>query len=186
MNDLSQLPNLEYDRRKKFIVENRKFLKHQSQACLIADGQIVALVTINRNEDLLAHNPPFLCVQFSGTEGSTTKALLGLKLAKSVRLVQLNTAIFAYAPILGQLQNTRHLLLRDEILHWGPGKALRSPQLLESNSITDLVATIRSDPSCDLRQALGLPKPTRLDPSQVECFVASLTQRLSLVQGPPG
>lgn len=178
MNDLSQLPNLEYDRRKKFIVENRKFLKHQSQACLIADGQIVALVTINRNEDLLAHNPPFLCVQFSGTEGSTTKALLGLKLAKSVRLVQLN--------ILGQLQNTRHLLLRDEILHWGLGKALRSPQLLESNSITDLVATIRSDPSCDLRQALGLPKPKRLDPSQVECFVASLTQRLSLVQGPPG
>lgn len=186
LNDLSQLPNLDYDRRKKFIVENRKFLKHQSQACLIADGQIVALVTINRNEDLLAHCPPFLCVQFSGTEGSTTKALLGLKLAKSVQLVQLNTAIFAYAPILGQLQNTRHLLLRDEILYWNPGKALRSPPLLESKSITDLVATIRSDPSCDLRQALGLSKPTRLDPSQVECFMASLTQRLSLVQGPPG
>ena len=186
LNDLSQLPNLEYDLRKKFIVENRKFLKHQSQACLIADGQIVALVTINRNEDLLAHYPPFLCVQFTGSEVSTTKALLGLKLAKSVQLVQLNTAIFAYEPILGQLQNTRHLLLRDEILHWNPGKALRSPPLLESKSIIDLVATVRSDPSCDLQQALGLPKPTRLDPSQVECFMASLTQRLSLVQGPPG
>lgn len=30
LNDLSQLPNVEYDLRKKFIVENRKFLKHQS------------------------------------------------------------------------------------------------------------------------------------------------------------
>lgn len=186
LNDLSQLPNLGHDQRKKFIVENRKFLKHQSQACLIADGQIVALVTINRNEDLLARSPPFLCVQLPGGEESTTKALLGLKLAKSVQLVQLNTAIFAYEPILEQLQNTRYLLLRDEILHWGPGKATRSPPLLESESIVDLLASIRSDPSCDLQQALGLPRPTRLDPSQVECFAASLTQRLSLVQGPPG
>lgn len=186
LNDLSQLPNLGYDLRKKFIVENRKFLKHQSQACLIADGNIIALVTINRNEDLLAHRPPFICVQFSGSEGSTIKALLGLKLAKSIQLVQLNTAIFAYEPILRQLQDTRHLSLRDEILYWDPRKALQSPPLLQSQSIIDLIATIRSDPSCDLRQALGLPKPTRLDPSQIECFVASLTQRLSLVQGPPG
>ncbi|KAL2044224.1 hypothetical protein N7G274_002929 [Stereocaulon virgatum] len=185
LNDLSQLPNSKHDLRKKFIVENRKFLKHQSQACLIADGEIVALVTINRNEDLLAHYPPILCVQFTGSERSTSKALLGLKLAKFVQLVQLNTAIFAYEPVLGQLQNTRHLLLRDEILHWSPGRTLRSPPLLESTSIIDLVATVRSDPSCDLQQALELPKPTRLDLSQVECFMAGLTQRFSLVQGPP-
>jgi len=186
LNDLSQLPNSNFDHRKKFVLENRKFLKHQSPACLIADGEIVALVTINRKEDLLAHCPPFLCVQFPGCEASTTKALLGLKLAKFVQLVQLNTAVFAYEPILGQLQNTRHLLMRDEILYWEPGKALRSPPLLESKSIVDLVATIRRDPACDLRQALGLPKPTQLDPSQIECFMASLEQRLSLVQGPPG
>lgn len=186
LNGLSQLPNSTYDERKTFIVKNRKFLKHQSHACLIADGQVAALVTINRNEDLLAHDPPLLCLQISGTEISTTRALRDLKLAKIIQLVQLNTAVFSYEPILGQLQNTRDLLLRDEILHWAPGKALRSPPLLESKSIIDLIATIRSDPSCDLQQALELPKPTRLDTSQVECFIASLTQRLSLVQGPPG
>ena len=186
LNDLSQLPNLEYDQRKKFIVENRKFLKHESQACLIADGQLVSLVTINRNEDLLARYPPFLCVKFSGAEGSTTRALLGLKLAKSVQLVQLNTAIFAYEPILEQLQNTRHLLLRDEILCWDQGKAIQKPPLAESRPLNDLIAMVRSDPSCDLQHALELPKPTRLDLSQIECFLASLTQRLSLVQGPPG
>jgi hypothetical protein len=186
LNGLSQLPSLDYNERKKFIVENRNFLKHQSQACLIADGQLVALVAINRNEDLLARYPPFLCVQFSGAEESTTKALLGLKLAKSVQLVQLNTATFAYEPILGQLQNTRRLLLRDEILCWDQGKALRSPPLLESKSIIDLIDMVRSDPSCDLQQALELLTPTRLDPSQIECFLASLTHRLSLVQGPPG
>ena len=71
LNGLPQIPKGEPDQRKKFIVENRNFLRHQSAACLIADGQIAALVTVIRKEDLLAQSPPVLCLRLSGGESST-------------------------------------------------------------------------------------------------------------------
>jgi len=98
LNDLSRLPTVDHAQRKKFIDENRNLLKHESLACLIADRQVTALVTINRNQELLACSPPFICVQFPGAEESITRALICLKLAKSIQLVQLNTASFALSP----------------------------------------------------------------------------------------
>ena len=114
-----------------------------------------------------------------------SNALLDLKSAHSLELVQLNTAIFSYEPVLKQLQHTNHLLLKEEILDWRPGRPLRYA-LSTSQVMLDLVARMESDLSCNLREVLDLPKSVKLDPSQKECFLASIRQRLSLVQGPPG
>ena len=111
--------------RKKFVKENPRFLKHQSVACLTVDQEVVALATLIREEDLLAQNPPILCLQLSG--GATEKALLRMKTAKNLRLVQLNTAVFSYEPVLQQLKEIKELSLEDDILHWKQGKDLAPP-----------------------------------------------------------
>lgn len=41
-------------KRKKFLLDHARVLKHQSLACLIIDGEVVGFPTINRSEDLLA------------------------------------------------------------------------------------------------------------------------------------
>ena len=140
---------------------------------------------INRNEDLLAHNPPFLCLQFSKGKESILKGLLSLKSAEHIQLIQLNTTVFTYEPILRQLQNMKQLSLTDEIILWKKGKSLETANLSKMRPINHLIETLHADPSCNLQDKLDLPKPICLDESQAECLLADLTQRMSLVQGPP-
>ena len=184
--DLPQLSNIKPDARKKYVSEHRNIVKHQSLACLIADGEVTALVTIIRDEDLLAHDPPIVCAQFSGKEDSIGKALLALKQAEQVRLIQLSTAMFAYEPVLKRLQEIKELALKDEIVLWDSDGQVSAAPISAQTSIIDLVAKLRYDPSAELKEILDLPKSTQLDTSQAKCLLGSLTQRLSLVQGPPG
>ena len=184
--DLPQFVNVKPDARKKYVQEHRSFVKHQSLACLIADGQVTALITIVRDDDLLAHDPPIVCVQFSGKDDSITKALYALKQAQEVRLVQLSTAMFAYEPVLKRLQEIKELALKDEIMLWNPNDQVLPAPVSTRASIVDLVTRIRHDPTVDIQGLLDLPKSTRLDASQAQCLLGGLTQRLSLVQGPPG
>ncbi|MCJ1288012.1 hypothetical protein MMC26_007365, partial [Xylographa opegraphella] len=186
MNGIPQIPQTDVPKRKKFIVENRNILKHQSLACLVSDGDVIALVTLHRNEDLLAQYPPTLCVQISADSQSSITALVKLKLANNVQLIQLNTAFFACEPVLKQLQAMKRMLLSDQIVSWKKGDTLELVSTLATPSIVKLVDMLRDNPSSDLKNALDLSKVTELDPSQAECFRAGLMQRLSLVQGPPG
>jgi len=89
--------------RKAYLKDNRNLFKHQSVACLLADGAVVAFPTINRNIDLLAEEPPIVTLQFA-SEAGTTNALLRVKTAKRITLVQIDTAVFAFAPVLRRLQ----------------------------------------------------------------------------------
>ena len=186
VTDIPQLPTTTREKRKKFITENRNLLQNKSLACLVTAGRVIALVTIDRNEDLLALEPPILCVQFSGGPASVAKSLLEVKVAKHLKLVQLNTALFAYEPVLRQLQGVKRLLLSDEIMSWKIGDALQVTTVSTLPSIVSLTLRIRDNPSCNLQDALHLDKATHLDQAQAQCLLAGLTQRLSLVQGPPG
>jgi len=184
--DLPQFGKKDPEARKKYVTEHRNFLKHQSLACLLADGEVVALVTINRSEDLLVHNPPIVPVQFSGREDCIAKALLALKLTKEIGLIQLNTAMFSYEPVLMQLQDTKQLVLNDELMLWTPQQDMRLVSSAENSSISELIDKLRHDPSHELQRRLGLSKSTQLDASQAACLIEGLTQRVSLMQGPPG
>lgn len=184
MQDLPQLYGRDVAFRKKFIKENPRFLKHESAACLIVDQDVVALATVIREEDLLTKDPPILCLQLS--EAATENALLRTKTAKNIKLIQLNTALFAYEPVLRQLKEIKELSLEPDILHWKPGKDLQLPSYRLADGMLDIIAGLEKDPAKDLQRVLRLPRPTKLDQSQAACFIAGLRQRLSMVQGPPG
>lgn len=186
IKDLPQFHKVKPKERKKYLAEHRNFLKHQSLACLLIDGEVATLATINRNEDLLAEDLPILSVQLSGREESIATALIALKTKSQIELIQLNTALFAYEPILKQLQETKQLLLTDEIMLWDQEQSLRIVSASNQTSIASLVTKIRLNPSAELKDTLELSKSTKLDESQAKCFLGGLTQRLSILQGPPG
>jgi hypothetical protein len=186
LHDLPRMSTLNEKQRKDFLKENRNYLKNGSLSCLVVDGEPAALVTIRRDEDLLSQDRPSICVILSGKPDYTNRALLQLRMGEQIQLIQLNTAVFAYEPVLRQLQATNQMSLQDEIVYWHSNLLIRKITSRESNCYDKIVTLLKADASIDLKELLGLPSTTKLDKSQAECFLAGVTQRLSLVQGPPG
>jgi hypothetical protein len=167
--------------RKAHLVANRNLLRHQSVVCLLADGVVTAFPKVNRNEDLLAQQPSITILQF-GSEAGIADALLRLRSAKQITLVQINTAVFACAPVLKRLQEAKELPLLDELLSsCSTNSPLHSPPQL-----IDLICKIRENFLGDLKYLLDATSSVRLDASQIASLLSGLTQSVSLIQGPPG
>ncbi|KAI0076548.1 P-loop containing nucleoside triphosphate hydrolase protein [Panus rudis PR-1116 ss-1] len=169
--------------RRKHLNDNRNIFKHQSLACLHIDGTVVAFLTVHRDEDLLAKKPPVLVLQLEGQK-DVGAVLLKLKMAKpaDVGLLQIDTAVFAYQPILTALQSINNLPLDSELLFWSETS---SPDSLPDYPAR-IVHAIRTSPMTDLKTLLGAPRSIKLDKPQSDSLILGLTQCLSLIQGPPG
>lgn len=184
-HDFPQFHGLtEFDERKKFLSDDPvgfKILRNQSLACLFADQAVISFATVLRVDDLLAKKPPEIVLQLEG-EASTSKALLRLSTAKQVSLLQIDTALFAYEPVLKALKNKQLVPLSEELLFWKEGQTLQSPSVL----VDQVIRTISRNPSADLQEILSLSKSIKLDTSQADSLLAGLHQRVALIQGPPG
>ena len=180
--DIPQLKNKhDVKTRKAYLSDHRNIFKHQSLACLIVGKEVVAFPTINRNEDLLAKVPPEIVLQFEGGE-STTNALRKLKLGDDVTLIQIDTALFSYEPILRGLQQTKTLPLSSELLLWKKGDDIS----FVSDQATQVVQALRQNPQTDLQSLLSTTKSIKLDDTQAASLISGLEQTISLIQGPPG
>ena len=148
---------------------------------MIVGKEVVAFPTINRNEDLLAKDPPEIILQFEGGE-STTNALRKLKLDDDVTLIQIDTALFSYEPILKGLQQTKTLPLSSELLLWRKGDDIS----FVSDQATQVVQALRDNPQTNLQSLLSTKKSIQLDNTQAASLISGLEQAISLIQGPPG
>ena len=161
--------------------KDRNYLRHGSFASLVSENEIIAFVTIVRNAEMLAQNPPVIAVQLEGT--ATVKgALLRLRRCPRVSLLQLNTPLFAYEPILRSLQAmepSRFLL--DSTLLVKPHRPRAT-----SGNLSDIDQETISDLLCRLPTTTGSQRQITLDNAQMEAFVCGLTQKVALIQGPPG
>ena len=185
--DIPQLKNKHgIKSRKAYLLDHRNIFKHQSLACLIVGKEVVAFPTINRNEDLLAKVPPEIVLQFEGEE-STTNALRKLKLGDDVTLIQIDTALFSYEPILKGLQQTKTLPLSSELLLWKKGDDISFVSDQKSKKmLCKFIQALRHNPQTDLRPLLSTPKSIQLDNTQAASLISGLEQSISLIQGPPG
>ena len=167
--------------RKDRLDKDRSYLRHGSFACLISGNEIVAFVTIIRDIDLLAQYPPSIAVQLG--ERSTIKdALYKFRRYPLVSLVQINTPLFAYEPVLRGLQAMRPTqFLLDGTLLVKP----HTPQAVWSG-LSDIEEEHISDLIRALSPATGTQKPIALDDAQTKAFICGLTQKVALIQGPPG
>lgn len=184
LRDLPQLSKHQTAaQRVKFVTKNKNFMKHNSQTCLIIDDEVVAFPCIHRDEKLLVSIPPILLLQFSSNQ-NTRKLFLKLKTGINIKLVQISTAVFAYEPILLRLQAIKEVELCEELLSWKQGATVQPPSFVPDAC----VQKIESDQSQDLRGLLDIKQSMeiKLDASQSASLLAALTQRVSLIQGPPG
>lgn len=170
-------------RRKEFLIDHPRILKHQSLACLVSGTEIIAFPTIFRDVDRLAKVPPEIVLHFENEE-SIRKALQKLKLDDGVMLLQIDTAIFSYEPILKRLQENNTLPLASELLLWKKGISVA--QLDDSEQASPIVEALGADIRTNLQSLLSSSKPIDLDASQAKSLISGLTQRVSLLQGPPG
>ncbi|KAF2189155.1 P-loop containing nucleoside triphosphate hydrolase protein [Zopfia rhizophila CBS 207.26] len=167
--------------RKEFVKENRNFIRHQSFGCLISEGNVAAFATVDRDEDLLACSPPVLVLRIDD-QSAFNKALLVSTSSTDLRFVQVDTAVFAYEPILKCLQKTTELPLQEQIIDLQPGSSV-----IDSNALpTSVINRIRQDSHTNLRYVLRTTKSIQLDSSQAESLLNGLTKKVSLIQGPPG
>jgi hypothetical protein len=178
---LEQLTALPPSKRKKFLDENRSFLKHQSFGCIIRGGEIVAFATVDRDEDGLIKQPPVVLLRICGDE-AFKKALFNLKLAKDLEFLLVDTPIFAYEPVLKCLQDKADLPLAGELLaHSSKDATSQRPPIPEL-----VVEQLKERSGENIQHVLKTAKAVTLDPSQMDSLIAGLTQPLSLIQGPPG
>jgi len=167
--------------RKATLQNHRRFAKHGSMACILINDKPIGFASIYRDEDLLSKKPPVFVVQLEG-EAGTVNVLTRLKTARNVKMVQIDTALFAYEPVLKAIQGIKDLPLAEELVFWNQDSPTRSPSFNEP----DIVAALGVDPGCELQSYLGTSSSVKLDEKQAASLVTGLTQKVSLIQGPPG
>jgi len=167
--------------RLKYVKDNKGFIRHQSFGCLISDGRVLAFATVERDEDLLSRSPPIIVLRIEDQE-PFMKVLLASKSSGDLRFVQVDTAVFAYEPILKCLQKITELPLKEQIIDFQSGSSATEAEILPPN----IVESIRRDSQDDLRNTLNTPKSIILDRPQADSLFNGLTKRVSLIQGPPG
>ncbi|KAI9822767.1 MAG: hypothetical protein M1832_003000 [Thelocarpon impressellum] len=169
------------ENRRVFLTNNRHLFRNNSVACLLVDDFVVAFPTISRDEELLAAERPRVVLQFTDMS-STANALLRLKNAKKISLVQIDTAVFSFAPILRRLQQAKELPLLEDLLAWDPFHPMAPPP----GRPLRVIGKLRANPAADLRAVLGINKSVMLDASQMDSLLSGLTESVTVIHGPPG
>lgn len=167
--------------RKSYVKEHRSLLKHQSLGCLISHGNIVAFASVERDEDLLAQRPSIVALRVEDAL-SFGKVLKACKLGQDLHFVQVDTAVFAYEPILKCLQAMNELPLEEQVLSLKPG----SGEVLSGVQPSDIINLIEENRAKDLQDIIGSQGPVKLDQAQADSLLTGLRKRLSMIQGPPG
>ena len=167
--------------RAAFLKKDRNYLRNGSFACLVSGNEIVAFVTIIRDVYLLAQDPPVIAVKLEG-RAAIKDTLLKLRQCPPVSLAQISTPLFAYEPVLRGLQGMRPTrFLLDGALFVKP----HNPRAASSD-LSDIDQERVSALLPNLQTAAGFRKPITLDDAQMKAFICGLTQKVALIQGPPG
>lgn len=178
---LDKLQNLPKEERKAFLKTTQHFIKHRAFGCLIRDTEIVAFATIERDIDALVSDPPIVMLRIAGEE-ALKKCLLSLKLYNDVEFLVVDTRIFAYEPILKCLQERVDFPLTEELFLYEREQPVKESSLAP----WDVVSELKEMYKRNIQNILQISRPVTLDSSQLESLLAGLTQRVSLIQGPPG
>ncbi|KAK8091502.1 ATPase [Apiospora hydei] len=158
---LGQLKSMNPAQCKRFLEDNKNYLKHQSFGALVCGKDIYGFAFIDRNVDLLCMQPPVVCLQFTDSK-ALGRALLALRTQRCCQFVLVETPVFAYEPVLKEPND------------------LDAP--LRSVARTSLINEYKYVPDGGIDVTIGNVK-RRVDASQVEAFMAALANPVALIQG---
>ena len=181
-DDIPQLKRFsDSSARKKHLSDNRNLLKNQSLGCLVSNGDIVAFVSVDREETQLSQLPPVIKLRITDDE-ALNKVLIASKVTRVFDFIQVDTAVFAYEPILRCIQDMLEIPLHEQLLDptLGPQEAVSGIQP------TRMIELIGQNWEQDLQDTVGATRNVKLDSAQAQSLLNGLSQRVSLIQGPPG
>lgn len=181
--DFWQFKKVKANERREFLSDNRNVFKHGSMTCLLINGQVVGFPSVDRDEELLAKNPPQVVLRLSEPRSAavTLKHLLRSR-DQDIKLLQIDTAVFAYEPVLSALKRIQKIDLSPELLLWTNNTPLEPPPSKPVRIIESIRGLVRQD----LQPLLKTPRSVKLDDAQTSALLLGLSQRVSLIQGPPG
>lgn len=178
---LDSFKSLSMEKRKKHLKDNYNVLKQNAFGCLIRGAEIVAFTTIIRDIDKLIADPPVLLFHVVGYD-AFQKTLSYLKLYNDVSFLLVETPVFAYEPILRCLQEKVDYPLVEELFLYNKDQPVKTSDMIPEK----IIQRLKQSRDGKIQDILNTTKPIELDHSQLESLLAGLTQRVGLVQGPPG
>jgi hypothetical protein len=176
-------PLTEASKKVEFLRQNPNFLKHQSLGYFIDQDKLIAFGTIARVESLLLYERPGVVVR-THSASALKRVLLSLSSSRTLEFILIDTAVFAYEPVLQCLQSKFELPLWKPLLC--PKESAGSLDLASELSALHHVADEIENSGRSLQEVLELSKPVHLDDSQTASLLSGLRNSVSLIQGPPG
>ncbi|WZH47640.1 P-loop containing nucleoside triphosphate hydrolase protein [Fusarium acuminatum] len=173
--------------KKAFITDSKNFIKHDSFGALCLDGSVIAFGSLVRDVDNLLKTPPVVGFRFTDDSGlKHALTVLQSPYKDQVRFLIVDTATFAYEPILKRLKTIGELSLEPQLINPeqpsqdGPRSTKLDPFLMQMKSAFQAGLRVKMPTS------LKLDKDIYLQDAQLNSFIHGLSRDLALIQGPPG
>jgi hypothetical protein len=178
---LGSLKSKSADGRKRFLEDDKTFVKHQAFGILCRGSTIYGFAYIERDIRLLCRDPPVICLRFTDNQ-SLGRALSALKTPQDIQFVHVDTPVFAYEPVLIGLKDILDLPLQGFLLNHQScaGNFLPNPKL--GLLASRYRAVLAANPEAS---ALEIGAYT-LNRSQLESVANAFASAIALIQGPPG
>ncbi|KAM0429739.1 hypothetical protein ACHAPT_006345 [Fusarium lateritium] len=173
--------------KKLFLEDTKQFMKHDSFGALCCGKDIVAFGSLVRDIHNLVQTPPVIGIRFTD-DSSLSKALEALRgrSRESLRFLLVDTATFAYEPILKRLKSMTELPLEAQLIDSEePSRDGVAPEKL-GQFIRQLKLASSSGLKAVMPPSMRLDKNIFLEGAQLNSFINGLSQELALIQGPPG
>lgn len=182
---LERLLGIRPNQRKKWLIDNKNFLRHQAFGALYQGKEVFGFAFVDRDLDALLSSPPVVVLQFTD-EKALKKALIAFKTATDVAFTLVETAVFAYEPVLNRLKEMKELPLQDKLLD--PAGTTDNSVFVPPagiQKIADSLAKERVPVTINIGSR-SEPKLLELDYSQQQALKSALTSESSVTVGPPG
>jgi hypothetical protein len=163
------------------VSDDHKMLRHQAFGCLLNGADVVVFATVDRSQSVLVDKIPTIALEVT-ERGALNRLLACTSPGKDFIFLVVNTPVFAYEPVLKQLQEKREFPMAECLLSSHP-----SPGVLSlSGDVSRVVNRIKESDGKRLEMILGTQREITLDSSQLQSLLAGLEQSVSIIQGPPG
>jgi hypothetical protein len=179
---LEELTKKQEGSRKKWLEDNKSYLRHQSFGALYRGQEIFGFAFIERDVDGLLESPPVVILKFTDHR-ALRKALVALRTVQDIMFSQVDTPVFAYEPVLERLKDMKELPLQKQLL---VDASMTADDFVPQVSIQRVIDRLGSESAKLSLQNGRVNKTLRLDYSQRQSLINALSRSASVVQGPPG
>ncbi|KND87314.1 NFX1-type zinc finger-containing protein 1 [Tolypocladium ophioglossoides CBS 100239] len=178
---------LDQKAKKKFLENTKSFVKHNSLGALCRNNDIVAFGSIVRNNEQLLTAPPTIVIKFTSAAGlkNAIEALLSQK-QDELKFFVVDTATFAYEPILQRLQAITEIPMEDTLLDPKTAASIYQPPERLSRFLEQLKSALKKQKEVDLSSLVQMGRPVRISGAQLESLINGLGNAVGQIQGPPG